>query len=177
MPGFKPGHDVECVPPARLCISDSIFKQPHRHAYSFPRARAAPGFVQPSIKEGVERRKAPPRVPRLRSCELRRGALITRARRLPAPHLRLFCPRNRASGRATREAFGSPDPGGSRRPSSPAASSPLRAAGHSAGGRLAGASRCQGYKPRQQAPPPPRVRQCPAERPSRGVGLRTIGLL
>jgi hypothetical protein len=52
---------------------------------------------------------------------------------------------------------------------------PLKAAGHNAGGRLAGASRVRGYKPRPRAPPPPHVRQCPAERPSRGVtGDRNI---
>jgi hypothetical protein len=54
---------------------------------------------------------------------------------------------------------------------------PFKAAGPSAGGRLAGASRSCGYKPQQRAPPPPHVRQCPAERPKRGVvGNRTICL-
>ena len=46
---------------------------------------------------------------------------------------------------------------------------PFKADPHSRAGRLPGASRCRGYKPRQQAPPPPHVRQCPAERPSHGV--------
>ncbi len=43
---------------------------------------------------------------------------------------------------------------------------PFKAAGLSAGGRLAGASRAPGYKPCPRAPPPPRVGQCPAGRPS-----------
>ena len=51
---------------------------------------------------------------------------------------------------------------------------PLKAARHSAGGRLAGASRVRGYEPRPQAPPLPHVQRASAERPSLGEGMRTI---
>src|SRR5665647_1712957 len=47
---------------------------------------------------------------------------------------------------------------------------PFKADPLSRAGRLPEASRCRGYKPQQQAPPLPRGRQCPAERPSRGGG-------
>ncbi len=111
--------------------------------------------------------------------ELRRAAPCGDAGRVAERRstLRLFCPRRRASvGRKPRA---NPPSGAAsaarRRPSV----QPLKAAGHNAGGRLAGASRVRGYKPRPRAPPPPHVRQCPAERPSRGVtaiGIYALGI-
>ena len=62
-----------------------------------------------------------------------------------------------------------PRPEGFRPPSFRTIVQPLRAGPRSGAGRLAGASREWGYKPRPRAPPPPHVKQCPAERPSRGV--------
>jgi hypothetical protein len=53
---------------------------------------------------------------------------------------------------------------------------PLKAARHSAGGRLAGASRARGYEPRPQAPHLPHVQRASAERPSLGEDEWTICL-
>jgi hypothetical protein len=78
---------------------------------------SAPGFASPSRKcEGVERRKAPPRSHPPSPVGLRRAAPVTRARRLPALHLRLFCPRDR-SFRVHTEGSCPPDPASFRRPS------------------------------------------------------------
>ena len=165
------------------------------HAFSLPRAKVAPGFVQPSIRPAFALRLR--RARRGWSAERRNtfvlppspwralaGALITRASRLPAPHLRLFCPRVRVSWfpsglfraagyNASSAAHPLVRPKPSDRLSSPASSSQ---SGRNAARSAPETSRCRGYKPRQQAPPPLCVRQCPAERPSRAVSVVTIGL-
>lgn len=136
--------------------------------FNRPGARTAPGLSSPvlpsRLPSGERGGGAPEGAPTLR---LAAGApLRARARRLPALHLRLFCPRGSASGRGRdpqgppiRAAFAALRP---RRVQ------PLKAAPHSGGGLRPGASRSCGYKPQQRAPPPPHARQCPAERPSRG---------
>ena len=126
--------------------------------------------------EGVERQKAPPTdvPPRPEGSSGR--ALQAGASPSGTPP-RLFSPRRR-SFRAERGPLGPPI-----RAASAALRSrrvqPFWAAPRSGSGRLAGASRLRGYKPRRRAPPPPHVRQCPAERPKRGVVNRNIriGLL
>jgi hypothetical protein len=145
------------------------------------RAReAAPAFAPPRFPrtlrrcEGVERRTARPPAARLGPDGLRRAAprgLTRKARRRPALHLcGDFCPRRRASRRALGAGLSALPPG---------AASAARRAHHvqpiegqpvvvPADG-WPGPPGASGYKPQQRAPPPPHARQCPAERPSRGV--------
>ena len=74
--------------------------------------------------------------------------LLANAWRLSARRRGDFCPRGRASGRHDRGPFGSPHPGGFRRPSSSATSSPFGQPHIVGAGRLAGASRVRGLRGR-----------------------------
>ena len=129
-------------------------RQALRRPYSLS-ARGTPSSPRPSHHtkcEGVERRTAQPLASRLaasRAFRLRRVAVrhSTCGFSVPGAGLPGADP-----GR-----FRPPRPEGFRPPSFRTIVQPLRADPPSGAGRLAGASRAQGYEPCPRAPPPPRI--------------------
>ena len=111
-----PGHDTAVF--ARAPDLPIRFLNSHSDTIIRYRAPNGAGLCKSPREqcEGVERRKAPPRSHPPPPFGLRRAAPVTRARRLPALHLRLFCPRDR-SFRVHTEGSCPPDPASFRRPS------------------------------------------------------------